>query len=317
MNVPVVIVRQPGREPLYLEVHDRLELGRDCDGLLLADVQVSRRHVELSCMDGRVIVTDLGSTNGTFFGGQRLTSPVELRSNARIQLGGTTVELAERRAGAYDERSTAIGLPDGGEQEDLRRTSIDRLANSATRDQWRPNRPATIGTTTTILFSDIESSTEFATSLGDQAWYELLGEHNAILRSELKRHGGSEIKSQGDGFMLTFKSARTAAHFAIGAQQSIDGKLRSGDGRDLHIRIGLHTGEAVADPDGDLFGRHVIIAARVANLAVGGEILVSSIVFEIASATGDLLFGPPRIVQLKGIPGDQTVYALDWRKSAL
>ena len=313
MNAPVVIVRQPGREPLYIEVHDRLELGRDCDGLLLADVQVSRRHVELSCMDGRVMVTDLGSTNGTFFGGQRLTSPVELRSNARIQLGGTTVELAERRTTAYDERSTAIGSPDDDEPEDLRRTSIDRLAISATRDRWRPNRPATIGTTTTILFSDIESSTEFATSLGDRAWYELLGEHNNILRRELKRHGGSEIKSQGDGFMLTFTSARAAAQFAIAAQRSIDGILRSGDGRELHIRIGLHTGEAVADPDGDLFGRHVIIAARIANLAVGGEILVSSLVFEIASATGDLIFNSPRTVELKGIPGDQTVHALDWR----
>lgn len=117
--------------------------------------------------------------------------------------------------------------------------------------------------------------------------------------------------------MLTFKSARTAAQFAIAAQQSVDGKLRSGDGRELHIRIGLHTGEAVADPDGDLFGRPVIIAARVANLAVGGEILVSSIVFEIASATGDLAFGPPRIVQLKGIPGDQTVYTLDWRSAGM
>ena len=56
MKPPVVVVRQPGRQPLYVEVHGRLELGRDCDGLLLADAQVSRRHAEL-----RVVGDQLGS----------------------------------------------------------------------------------------------------------------------------------------------------------------------------------------------------------------------------------------------------------------
>ena len=152
-------------------------------------------------------------------------------------------------------------------------------------------------------------------ALGDNAWYDLLERHNEMMRYQLRLHGGTEIKSQGDGFMLTFPSARTAVLFAVAVQQTIDGKLRSTDGRDLRVRIGLHTGEAVSDPEGDLFGRHVIVAARIANLAVGGEILVSSLVFEIVSTTGDLTFGSSRIVALKGIPGDHLVYAVDWRSS--
>jgi adenylate cyclase len=75
----------------------------------------------------------------------------------------------------------------------------------------------------------------------------------------------------------------------------------------------MHTGEAIVDRSGDLFGRHVIVAARVANLADGGEILVSSLVREIVAARGDITFGPPRDVKLKGIDGNHIVYAVDWQ----
>ena len=307
----VVVVRQPNREALFVELHERLELGRDCDGLLLADAQVSRRHVELRCHDDRVLVTDLESSNGTYVGGQRIMGSVELRVGVRVQLGGTTVELVNRQR-SFDERATEIDENDSG-YENLRRTSIDDLASSAARDRWRPSRGPIAGSTTTIVFSDIESSTELATSLGDRAWYDLLERHNAAMRRELKRLGGTEVKAQGDGFMLTFPSARSAVQFAINAQRTIDGKLESMTGRALRVRIGMHTGEALSDPDGDLFGRHVIVAARIANLANGGEVLVSSLVHAIVSASGDFILGPPRIVELKGIPGEHTVYDVDWQ----
>ena len=309
---PVVVVRQPGREPLFVEVHGRLELGRDCDGLLLADAQVSRRHIELLAEGGRVMVSDIGSTNGTVVDGKRITGSVELRPGARAQLGGTTVEVAERAGSEYDERATEIGT--AAEVEDLRRTSIDVVASAATVDDWRSTNHAEIGSTTTIVFSDIESSTEFAMSLGDRPWFQLLGRHNRMVRDQVARFRGTEIKSQGDGFMLTFTSARSAVLFSVATQRSLDRQLRTPDGRILRVRIGMHTGEAVADPDGDLFGRHVIVAARIANLAAGGEILVSSIVHEITSSTGDLRFGPPRPVLLKGIPGEHMVHAVDWHE---
>jgi adenylate cyclase len=79
----------------------------------------------------------------------------------------------------------------------------------------------------------------------------------------------------------------------------------------VRIRVGVHTGEVIAE-GGDIFGRHVMVAARVAGHAHGGEILVSALVREIASARGDLVFGEPRAVTLKGIEGEHLVFPLLW-----
>ena len=70
------------------------------------------------------------------------------------------------------------------------------------------------GGTITILFSDIESSTERATAMGDAAWFELLEVHNAVIRTAVARFGGREVKSIGDGFMLVLPSVRRALRFA-------------------------------------------------------------------------------------------------------
>ena len=75
--------------------------------------------------------------------------------------------------------------------------------------------------------------------------------------------------------------------------------------------MGCHTGEAIHDA-GDLFGRHVNIAARVANLAAGAQVLVSSIVREITSSRGDLSFAEPQSVELKGVDGVHDVYDFNW-----
>ncbi|MEL7209044.1 MAG: adenylate/guanylate cyclase domain-containing protein, partial [Actinomycetota bacterium] len=168
------------------------------------------------------------------------------------------------------------------------------------------------GDTVTVVFSDIESSTEQALRLGDERWFEVLSGHNDLVRSQLRRFGGSEIKAQGDGFMLTFPSARRAVRFAMAVQTDLeDGDLGGDDG--IRIRIGLHTGEAIVDDVGDLFGKHIIVAARVANEAQGGEILVSSVVREIVSSRGDIDFGPERSVALKGISDDYVVHPVTWR----
>jgi class 3 adenylate cyclase len=319
VNEPVVAVRQPGRQTLYVEVHGRLELGRDCDGLLLADAQVSRRHAELRVAGDRLLVVDLGSTNGTFVDGMAAKEPVELRAGSEAKLGETTVTLVAPEptvtAGAL--RATTIAAPGaastfGEPVEDLRRTSIDVVAEDALSDRWQPVLEPSDGGTLTIVFSDIESSTELATRLGDRDWFVVLESHNRIVRARLAHFGGTEVKSQGDGFMLTFPLARRAVLFAIATQRALESE-RAGGSRGVRVRMGMHTGEAIVDRSGDLFGRHVIVAARVANLADGGEILVSSLVREIVAARGDITFGPAREVQLKGIEGTHLVYAVDWQ----
>ena len=133
-----------------------------------------------------------------------------------------------------------------------------------------------------------------------QRWFDVLGIHNDIVRRNVATFGGKEIKSQGDGFMLTFPSARKAVQACISVQQELGVLAHRSPDVAVRIRIGLHTGEAIVDDEGDLFGKHIIIAARVANLADGGQILASRVVREIASSRGDLDFGPGREGRAQG-----------------
>jgi class 3 adenylate cyclase len=302
---PVVVVVQPGRQALYLLLRDPLVLGRECEGLVLADAQISRRHLELRAQGGEVLATDLGSTNGTFLDGARLTAPTTLASGANLALGETVVRLVEARPTTDVGRQTTIASA-----ADLRQTSIDLVADLVTADEWKPRTDAG---TLTILFSDIESSTERVVRVGDAAWFELLEEHNRIFREELVRVGGREIKSEGDGFMLTFPSVRRALGFAVAVQRRLAALETADPDRAVRVRMGLHTGEVITDASGDVFGRHVIKAARVANLATGRQILVSGTVREIASGDHEVEFGDAVEVDLKGLDGTHAVHEVFWQ----
>ncbi len=76
--------------------------------------------------------------------------------------------------------------------------------------------------------------------------------------------------------------------------------------------MGVHTGEVLARDDGDLFGKHVVVAARIGALADGAEILVSSLVRQIVEPRGDLAFASARDVELRGLGVIETVHAVDW-----
>jgi class 3 adenylate cyclase len=194
-----------------------------------------------------------------------------------------------------------------------RETSIDAVARSVrnTKDTKQLLGSQDFEGTITIVFSDIESSTERATSMGDTAWMKVLNKHNDIVRRNLKKWAGHEVKNQGDGFMLTFPGARRALRCMIAVQKDLAEAERLDEEGSVRVRVGVHTGEVIAAGD-DIFGLHVMIAARVASKANGREILVSSLVHEVVSARGDLRFGEPRLVAHKGIEGDHLVYPLDW-----
>ena len=306
-SYPVVVVKQPDRKPLYLQVRDKLEIGRECDGLLVDDLQCSRRHVALTPRNGSVTVEDLGSTNGTFVDGKVLTSSMEMSSGTSVRIGETTIELATE-AESFEIRPDAV--KPGATGTKLRETSIEMVAKDAEKRSQKPSmgqHEATI----TIVFSDIESSTEHATRMGDTKWIGVLNAHNQIIRENVEKWNGNIVKNQGDGFMLTFPSARRALICMADVQQDLAAYAEKNPDEGVKIRVGAHTGEVIVDGN-DIFGKHVIIAARVGNLAAGGEILVSSLVWDITSARGDLEFGEPRSVTLKGIEGDWTVYPLMW-----
>ena len=89
----LIVVNHDDRIPLHVVVVDRLDVGRECDGLLLADQRVSRRHLRLELVDGQMVVADLGSSNGTFVDGLRVRAPVVLEPLSTITLGATSIRL--------------------------------------------------------------------------------------------------------------------------------------------------------------------------------------------------------------------------------
>ena len=165
--------------------------------------------------------------------------------------------------------------------------------------------------TVTVMFSDIAGYSTITERLGDLAAHELLRTHNAIVREALAGHDGREVKSQGDGFMVAFSSATRALRCAIAIQQAFEKHCIEHPGDEIRVHLGLDTGEPVHD-GGDLLGRAVIVASRLTAAAGPGEILVSSLLHDLTEATGEFRFGAARQLELKGMTGTRTVYAVDW-----
>jgi class 3 adenylate cyclase len=164
--------------------------------------------------------------------------------------------------------------------------------------------------TVTLLFSDIERYTAMTTRLGDVRSQELLRTHNMLVRNQVVAHGGFEVKTQGDSFMVAFASARRALQCAIAIQRAVsaDAALaREG----LQVRIGLHTGEAIKEGE-DFFGASVIQAARIAEKAQGGEILVSELLRGLIGSLADVELRDAGRKRLKGLPGRHRVYQAVW-----
>lgn len=193
----------------------------------------------------------------------------------------------------------------GGSRSPL--TSIDEVASRVGFE--RPNlRPAAAPDgTITMLFTDIESSTALNERLGDVRWLELLRAHNMVVREQVHAHGGFEVKAQGDGFMVAFPSARRAVQCARAIQSAIDSELGEHPEAPIRLRIGLHTGEAIRE-EADFYGRNVVLAARIADEARGGEILASSVVKQLVESGGDVRFEDQRELELNGLAGTHTVY---------
>jgi eukaryotic-like serine/threonine-protein kinase len=186
-------------------------------------------------------------------------------------------------------------------------TSVDQVAEDveAERPSLRP--AAAPDGTVTVLFSDIQGSTELNERLGDVRWLELLRAHHAIVREQVHAHGGFEVKSQGDGFMIAFPSARRAVECARAIQSAIESGLADHPDGPIHLRIGLHTGEAIRE-EADFYGKNIALAARITDQARGGEILASSVVKELTESAGDLRFESGRELELDGLTGTYTVY---------
>jgi class 3 adenylate cyclase len=127
--------------------------------------------------------------------------------------------------------------------------------------------------TVTFAFTDIEGSTKLLQELGDQTFGTLSRDHRRLVRETFGAAGGTEIDTQGDAFFFSFPRARDAVNAAVSAQRALR-EHQWPDGREVRVRMGLHTGEPHVGDEGYL-GIDVVRAARIASAGAGGQILIS------------------------------------------
>ena len=151
----------------------------------------------------------------------------------------------------------------------------------------------------TVMFTDVVGSTARAGALGDRAWSDLLRAHDSRLRAQLRRFGGREIDTAGDGFFASFASPTAAIRCAHGVQEAV---------REIgvEVRIGIHTGECELTGE-KLRGVTVHIGSRVAGKAHAGEVVISQTVKDIATGSG-FVFEDAGEHELKGVPDRWHLY---------
>ncbi len=154
----------------------------------------------------------------------------------------------------------------------------------------------------TVMFTDIVGSTQRASDLGDRQWRALLDSQNSVLRAELARHRGHEVKTLGDGMLATFDGPARAIRCALAVTEAVRPL-------GIEVRVGLHAGEVELVGD-DVAGIAVHIAARVGALAGTGEVLVSSTVKDLVAGSG-IAFSERGEHELKGIPDRWRLFAVD------
>ncbi len=218
--------------------------------------------------------------------------------------------------------------------DDMSYHDLPRLAAEfLMEDQDTPAERTAVSGFRTVLFTDMARSTSMMQRLGDVRGREVLREHERITREVLKQHGGTEVKTMGDGFMASFSSVTKAVECAIALQRAFDERNRRvGAGlappegaassapttaEPLVIRIGLNAGEPIEEegPDGrsDLFGTTVILAARIAAQAEGREILASLAVRELCAGKGFLLADRGETA-LRGFEDPVRLFEVRWRE---
>lgn len=219
------------------------------------------------------------------------------RTDDQVEPVGAGRYVADRIPGAhFVELEGGDHWPWAGDQSALVE-EVQRFARSVIED----HDAVTSRVLASVLFTDIVDSTAQAAALGDRRWRELRELHDRIVRNQLARNRGREIKTMGDGFLATFDGPARAVRCALAiceAERAVG----------VDVRAGLHTGEVELESGGDIAGLAVAIGARVGALAGAGEVLVSSTVKDLVVGSG-LIFDDRGEHELKGVPGSWRLYS--------
>ena len=158
-----------------------------------------------------------------------------------------------------------------------------------------------------IVFTDIVDSTPLNVQVGDEAWLDLMREHDQVLRARLREHDGVEFKHTGDGLAAWFASAAAAIECLAGMSEDLERANASHPDVQLRIRAGLAAGEPVGEGP-DLFGLAVVRAARVCALAGPGQVLVADEAAALARGDPHLRLVSTGTHALKGFPQPVELY---------
>src|SRR5687768_3204234 len=154
---------------------------------------------------------------------------------------------------------------------------------------------------TTVMFTDIVGSTSLAAELGDRRWRQLVARHHAIVRGALRRHGGRELDTAGDGFFATFEQPGRAISCGVELTRSLTSL-------GIEIRAGINMGEVeVMGPK--VGGIAVHVGSRVMSMAEPGEVWVSGTVRDLMAGS-DVRFEDRGVHELKGVPGEWRLYSV-------
>jgi class 3 adenylate cyclase/tetratricopeptide (TPR) repeat protein len=161
-----------------------------------------------------------------------------------------------------------------------------------------------------VLFTDLVGSTALMAALGEEVFDELRRAHFVGLQKALATHGGTQVKSTGDGIMATFGSAVDAVACAVAMQQATACQAQTGSAA-LAIRVGLSLGEVTFE-EADVYGVPVVEAARLVAVAKGGQILTTAVVRTVAGNRSDACFADLGCLELKGLPAPVAACEVAW-----
>ncbi|GAC1698735.1 MAG: hypothetical protein NVS9B6_09310 [Candidatus Limnocylindrales bacterium] len=165
--------------------------------------------------------------------------------------------------------------------------------------------------TRTFLFADLREYTAFVERHGDAAAATLIADYRRIVRSELARHEGGEIKTEGDSFYVVFTNTGSAVTCAAAILRAAETYSRDRPDRPLRIGVGIHAGEPVPH-EGQFVGTAVIVAARLAQIAKAGELLVSEVVRALLPRSQTLPMTERTGLTLKGLDDPPRVFSVEW-----
>lgn len=251
-------------------------IGRAPDNsIVIRQAGASRHHAKIWQADGQWMVEDLGTKNGTAKNGRRLTQAEPLAEGDEVGLPGLLLR--------FHATDATMTVTLGAEAE-----------QSATRS---------------FLFADLRDFTTFTEQRGDAAAHEVVDRYRSLVRSEIARTGGREVNTEGDGFFVVFGSAHRAVDCALGILRAAALESERHPDRPIRVGVGIHTGEPIADHK-DYVGLAVDVAARLAQNARAGELLISDVVRELLRGTGPSSLTLREGVVLKGIQDPPRVYSV-------